>query len=354
MKERILGYDVARALAILGMMFVNYKIVFTYGKVESVELSYLISLLEGRAAAVFLILAGIGIGLLTKKMYESNDIKKKKNMKLTLIKRAIFLFVLGMILLIPFEWSADILHFYGFYMLFVTVVLFWNPKKLIFTSALVLLITVVLQLGLDYTTNWNAGFDSYSNLFTINAFMMNSFFNGYHPVMPWFSFIVIGLIVTRLKVLESNLINKTIITSLAVAISIEVISFVIIQAGSQSELLVFLFDTKPMNPSVLYILASSAWAICFIALCIKVSKKFYKSKVINILAITGKMALTHYVMHCVLVLITFSIVDGLAYKNELFVVILSLVVFLCMAVFSHIWGKKYDRGPLELLMRKVT
>lgn len=76
--KRIEAFDFARALAILGMMLVNYKIVFTYGRVKSPLLTNLIEVLEGRAAAVFLILAGLGIGLMTKKLTTINCKIKRK------------------------------------------------------------------------------------------------------------------------------------------------------------------------------------------------------------------------------------------------------------------------------------
>jgi uncharacterized membrane protein YeiB len=37
--KRIFAFDIARAFAILGMMIVNYNIVFSYGKVEITFLS---------------------------------------------------------------------------------------------------------------------------------------------------------------------------------------------------------------------------------------------------------------------------------------------------------------------------
>ncbi|WP_109604957.1 DUF418 domain-containing protein [Oceanotoga teriensis] len=44
----------------------------------------------------------------------------------------------------------------------------------------------------------------------------------------------------------------------------------------------------------------------------------------------------------------------MSYKNELFVIILSIVVFIIMNLFSYFWIKRFKRGPLELLMRKIT
>jgi uncharacterized membrane protein len=61
---RIIGYDVARALAIFGMVVVNFKVVMAASEADPGWLASLVGLLEGRAAATFVILAGVGLSLL--------------------------------------------------------------------------------------------------------------------------------------------------------------------------------------------------------------------------------------------------------------------------------------------------
>ena len=202
--KRIEGFDFARALAILGMMLVNYKIVFTYGNVEYPVISKLIEGLEGRAAAVFLILAGIGIGLMTKKSYE-NQIKEEKTIhKVSLLKRAIFLFALGMVLYRVFDWSADILHYYGIYMILVLIFIYQKPDRLIKSILGVLLVSLLLQLVLDYSQGWDSTYNIYKDFFTLEGFSRHLFFNGYHPVFPWFAFILLGLYLSRKDFTEST------------------------------------------------------------------------------------------------------------------------------------------------------
>lgn len=111
--NRILGFDIARALAILGMVIVNYKISMDAEGNGPDWLVTLTGILEGRASAIFVILAGIGISLSTKKArLKSTSSKEYRKM---IWRRSLFLFVLG-ILLMLMQWSADILHYYAFYM----------------------------------------------------------------------------------------------------------------------------------------------------------------------------------------------------------------------------------------------
>jgi uncharacterized membrane protein YeiB len=109
-----------------------------------------------------------------------------------------------------------------------------------------------------------------------------------------------------------------------------------------------------MNPSLLYMVAASAWAVFFIGMCLLIGSKYENSRVFRALSVTGKMALSHYVFHAIFVLGVFYSIDQLAYRDEAFVVTLSFVVFIGMIIFSNIWLKYFKRGPLELLMRRLS
>lgn len=65
--NRLIGIDFARALALFGMVIVNFKLAMN-ADIGTPQLIEFAALLEGRASALFVILAGIGIALLTKKM----------------------------------------------------------------------------------------------------------------------------------------------------------------------------------------------------------------------------------------------------------------------------------------------
>ena len=55
MKNRIIGIDVARALAVIGMIIVNFKVVLGENGLSWVKLSA--SAFDGKAAATFVVLA---------------------------------------------------------------------------------------------------------------------------------------------------------------------------------------------------------------------------------------------------------------------------------------------------------
>ena len=73
MKTRVIGYDIARALAVFGMVVVNFKVVMGAAMNGPDWLVKTIGLLDGRAAATFVVLAGAGVSLLTKKARTLGD-----------------------------------------------------------------------------------------------------------------------------------------------------------------------------------------------------------------------------------------------------------------------------------------
>lgn len=111
MKQRIIGFDLARAYAIFGMFIVNFNMVFGSYNDQSTVGQFL-SLFSGNSSTVFVILAGMGIALMTNR--DEYTIEEKHTLRNTILKRAGFLFFSG--LLLNIIWPADILHFYGCYM----------------------------------------------------------------------------------------------------------------------------------------------------------------------------------------------------------------------------------------------
>ena len=114
MNSRIIGIDIARALAVIGMVIVNFKVVL--GEKGDSWVKLLASVFDGKASATFVVLAGVGIALGTNSALRINDLSKLRVAQIKIAKRALFLFVIGLSYMVI--WPADILHFYGVYMLF--------------------------------------------------------------------------------------------------------------------------------------------------------------------------------------------------------------------------------------------
>ncbi|MGB0979955.1 MAG: heparan-alpha-glucosaminide N-acetyltransferase domain-containing protein, partial [Croceimicrobium sp.] len=148
-KQKIVGLSVARAIAIIGMIIVNFKIVI--GSEGPGWLQAVADVFSGKAAATFVVLAGLGLSLMAKSAQD--DPLKKRKVQWKVFKRALFLFVIG--LSYYFIWPADILHYYGLYMLLGLALLF-RPPSYSFRIALGLIILFpILLFNFNYETGWN-------------------------------------------------------------------------------------------------------------------------------------------------------------------------------------------------------
>ena len=124
--ERLIGLDIARYFAFVGMVLVNFDVVMSISdglQSDGGFFKELTGQLQGRASSAFVVLAGIGLGL-------SSLVKERQIVNIT-IKRAIFLLALGLLNLIIF--AGDILHYYAFYFFFGVFLLPLSNRMLIFT-----------------------------------------------------------------------------------------------------------------------------------------------------------------------------------------------------------------------------
>ncbi|MFT5886333.1 MAG: hypothetical protein ACI9IP_002797 [Arcticibacterium sp.] len=357
MKQRIIGIDVARALAVFGMIIVNFKVVFGENGLSWVK--SLASLFDGKAAATFVVLAGVGLALMTNTAIKNSDLARLKITRIRIIKRALFLFVVGISYIAI--WPADILHFYGVYMA-ITILLLTSKEKTILISAIVLILVFPLLMTLwNYETGWNFETLDYQGFWTLKGFIRNLFYNGFHPVIPWTAFMLFGYWFGKQDLKNDQFVKKTFWISSIVFISIQVLSSVAISLLSEgnkeaAKELTEILGTNPMPPLPIYLFNGIAIAIAVISACILISKRFENSFIIDALNKTGQLALTFYVAH---VVIGMGIIESInpskmgKYSVE-FSVIYALAFSLCCILFAVIWRKYKKYGPLEWVMRKVT
>ncbi|PCE66191.1 DUF418 domain-containing protein [Sediminicola luteus] len=351
--KRIHGIDLARALAVFGMVIVNFKLVL--GKSGPTWAINSLAILEGKAAALFVILAGTGLGLLTKSAFETPDPLKMRKAKKGIIIRALLLFVLGLAYM-PL-WPADILHFYGIYMLCTLPLLCLNPKRILPFSLFLILGYVFVLFLFDYEKGWDFEAMAYPGFWTWDGFIRNLFYNGFHPVLPWTAFMWIGLWLGRQDLHDQNGLRKILVRSLAIFTMGWLISkglLYLLTTASENAEFAELFSTAPMPPLPLYMISASALGVAMVCGCILLAKSFETNPMVKVLVKTGKLALTFYVAHVVLGM-------GLAYtffENELsslsFSMPYALAFCLLSMVFAHLWLKRFTLGPLEWGLRKLA
>lgn len=342
---RILGLDVARALAIIGMVAVDFEGVLS-NQTGSIWFERFLQLPAGRASALFVVLAGIGTTFLAGRgLGESPWV---------LVRRALVLFALGYSFL-ALAWEEDILHFYGYYFLLAIPCLYLADRWLLVLAGLCLIPTVAfLQSGWDFQEGWVLDYLEYTDLWTQAGHLRHLFFNGFFPLTPWMAFVLWGMWLGRRLQADSGHVRDLAGKALALAVAIEVLSYVLVRSlGGVEDATAQLFDTAPKPPVPLFVLSAAAWATALIGYSCKVAERRPASLAVRVLVHTGQLALTIYLVHVVVGIGPFDVWYQLGCLTR-------SQVFAWWAGFSylclwgaHRWRRRFSQGPFEVILRKI-
>ena len=360
MKTRIIGFDLARAYAIFGMFIVNFNTVFGSHTNHS-GLSGFLNLFNGNSSTLFVILAGMGVSLMTNR----NDytLEEKKSIKSTIVKRSWFLFILGVAFYL--WWPADILHFYGGYMHFAVLLVFLPKKYYLYTAASAVIIFHILLAIIPYDTGWNFETMLYDDFWTLEGFLRNTFYNGWNSIFPWIAYFLLGMYLGRLNWKD----NKTPKNILLIGLMVYVTTFLLQTFATSittNKDFVLYMTADYIPPFLPFMLGTASFGLILIGVFIFIGNKIGETKIAKILASTGQMTLTHYIVHLVLGFLLLSMITGktLSYDllkleesnptNPITILTFALIYFLLSCTFSYLWTKKYKNGPLEMLMRKIS
>lgn len=358
LKQRVIGYDLARALAVFGMVIVNFKIVMSAEKNGPAWLVGLVGLLDGRAAATFVVLAGAGLSLLSQKGRVVKDRERLARDRRTLLKRALFLLVFG--LLYTPIWPADILHFYGVYIALAAFLLAAPARRLWSCSGALVLAFVVLFFTLNYEHAWDWDTLEYDGFWTPSGMIRHLFYNGFHPVIPWLAFLFVGNVLGRLNMRDPIIRRCVFLWGAGIAVIAEGVSWILIRtlsAGASpvgQKAILAIFGTAPMPPMPLYMLAGAGTACAIIAVAITLGERYMNSAWIRPFVATGQLALTLYVAHVVLGMGVLEAIGRLENQTLPFSLLAALVFCMVSVVFAQLWRKRFKRGPLEAIMRTLT
>lgn len=348
--DRLHGLDLARCMALFGMVIVNFEVVMV-PLASQHETASLAHLLQGRAAATFVVLAGLGLGLSAARVCWQTTAR-------VTLKRSGFLFALGMLNCVIFE--ADIIHYYAVY--FLAALFFVRaPNWLLCTAiALFALVHVLLLIWLDYDRGWNWDSLEYVDLWTVRGFIRNLLFNGWHPVIPWFVFVLYGLLVSRLNLASYRTgITLTLAGGLFLALT-EWVSKSLILLVENSSLsaaereIALLLDTAPVPPTPLYLIAGISAASLTIGVCLLIMRLSPRNRLLRVLTTTGRYTLTLYLAHIIFGMGTLQAL-GLIGTAEPTTALVATLVFCVIATgLSMLWGKRFRHGPVESIMHRLT
>lgn len=392
---RITGLDMARAVAILGMIATHVFPLMESDASGAVWPTWVGAGLTGVSSGLFVVLAGVGISLMTKN--PTNVFTSRVQLSL----RALVLVMLGLLLGWAGSNIAIILVHYG--VLFVLAMWFitLSQRALTITAITWVVLAPVmhgvftrfmqLQAGgtTAYVENWRL-WNSPTLLDVVQDPLLtlwDIFFTGYYPVISFLGYVLLGMALGRAKLQKPSTGIKLLIFGTvtymacrglaAWLLTDDAFATRVAQAtGVPSEQLSAMTTTGasintdflagdpywfglavPHSGAPLDIYSTAGAAVAIIGLFLLISRVGAVRKLLMPLTATGMVALTAYTIHVVVTgLWPTGWSQTMQSNDPMFVdawimLIVHWVVVIAIGVVVYLAGV---RGPLETLLRQVS
>ena len=347
-RARLVGIDVARALAFGGMLLAHYA--FPPPGQDRGWLGRLDASADGRAAPLFCVVLGVGAGLLVRSGSRDR----------TFVLRGLALFVLGLAIWPYQETVYLILPHYG--LLLATVPL-WRrvPTGWLLPLAVAAFLapSTVVALWGPQGLRLDVQPDSYDDLRDAGRVARNLLWTGGYPLVGWVGFLLVGLWLARQRLadrfVQLSLLFGGVLVMLAqplFATALADLSPATAEGGG-SGAAAFLDGTAHSNRTAWYVLAS-ATAVAVLAACLLATSAAATSRLARPLVHLGQLALTAYLVHLV---VGEEVVwdwqrdtrPSLAAQ-----VLVAAAVYVALAALASLWRARFRRGPVESLLRAVS
>jgi uncharacterized membrane protein YeiB len=395
--QRVGGVDLARAVAMLGMLIAHYA----QAEAPNSALQALRGSVDGRAMPLFVLLGGVGFSMLTaRSAHPDRDV----------LRRAAVLFPLGLVLVEHVPYIAVIVHFYAVFFLAGALVRRLPDTWLLGVAALVGVAGGITYQLWGSTWPWYGGFEGWS--VDLEHLPADLFFVGAYPFLPTFAFFALGMWLGRRRLANPATQLRMLVAGLAMAAVGQSVAAIhdhtalirqdiIEQHGVVSDLSsdakqffadtygVLLSDIDALIdeeavaagmtrkqviadgmaqyelmdgdvdvPSLAvgtghshmpaWVLAASGWATAILGACLIAARRLPTLTAPFVTA--GTMALTFYVAH------------GLALRwlpEEWFEsygqnLILVAVTYIGFVLAANLWAMRFSHGPLESVLRFVA
>ncbi|MFF7185863.1 DUF418 domain-containing protein [Streptomyces sp. NPDC008222] len=362
---RLVGVDLARGLAVFGMFAAHVGPDPGKGGVTG----FLMELAHGRSSALFALLAGFAVVLITGRRTPKTGQAGRQAVAKVII-RAVLLLAVGSALTM---WGTPvdvILAFYGLYFLLVLPLYRLGAGPL----AALAVGTALVFPQLLYVLSPLAG--GASTAAGRPDGLLSLLVTGSYPALTWLPFVLAGMAVARLDLASAAVRTRIALTGVALAVvgyggswlALHLVPGALDAIGASGAggaassawwsdtagyptgtTPAWLLAASPHSETTLSILANTGVAITVLALCLSAMDVFPRlRRLARPVIAVGTMSLTAYVSHIVAIRVLG--IDEL--PGPALHVLLGFIV--AVAAFATLWSRSFQRGPLEWVMGKAT
>lgn len=370
--SRITGLDAARGFALIGMVAIHTLPTWSPQNYQP-TLSW--NLFAGHAAALFAVLAGVTLALLSGGATPHTGAKLRRD-RVHIAVRAVLIVLIGMTINFMDIPAYNILQYYGLMFLLAIPFLRLRIRHLLLAA----LLTVILgplavffaNLALDYQVIYNA--DLSAVFIAPVETLVTVVFSGTYPAVTWMGFIFLGMALGRMKLSEMKVQVRLgaagVVTAVIGVVSADTLLnflggwdrlllqtpgltgaelFDILDYGPPDDshmpttTLWWLTVNAPHADTFFSMISSAGLAMVAISAFLLLAQ--LNHGLLQPLISAGSMTFTLYVAHLILL----TAVDTTVFPGLWFA--LQIIV---MLVFAYFWSHAQPRGPMESLISWAT
>ncbi|MGQ0849241.1 MAG: heparan-alpha-glucosaminide N-acetyltransferase domain-containing protein [Actinomycetota bacterium] len=352
---RLVGADAARGLALIGMMAVH--ILPSTDPDGTVSTAYLVA--SGRSAALFAVLAGVGLGLAHGRAQPPTGLIKRVAIA-GIGGRAVILGAVGLVLGELPSGVAVILFHYAFLFLLGGLFLGWRAPRLAVVGVLWAVFTPVvshwLRLRMSAPTLEVPGVTELADPVRL---LRETLLTGYYPVFPWLAYLLCGLAVGRSNLASWRVAAWLTASGAGLAVLVRWLSIVLLTHFDGGEavgvLPVQYFGTTPTSTwwflavptphsgTPVDLLHTIGTSLAVLGSCLLLARAGRAT--LGWLAGAGAMTLSLYTAHVL------ALAAGWRLANRQILLICHVLIAL---IIGWLWRRFVGRGPLEMITAKVA
>jgi uncharacterized membrane protein YeiB len=381
---RLIGIDLARGLAVLGMYSAHVGPDVTVGG----PVGFLLETARGRSSALFALLAGFSLVIITGRPRPRTG-RAGRQAVVRIAIRAVVLVILGYALT-ALDTEVDvILSFYGLLFLAVLPLHRLRAATLALIAASGALILPQLLYSVRKSIEVGAWADAVIQADPLARIsgtdgVVELLFTGEYPVLTWAPFLIAGMAVSRLDFTRPAIRARLALTGGALAVvgyggswlalrlvphALSVISSAT-GGGSASSAwwsdtvgepengtpLAWLLVAAPHSQTTFSVLGNTGVALVVVAACLTVADRMPRlTRWARPVSAVGAMALTAYVLHIVALWLLSDVWHVALAEDETMAALPVLLGFIGAAMLlATVWARYFRRGPLEYLLHAAT
>lgn len=369
-RSRLVGLDVARGLALVGMVAVH---TITSDKADG-SMSPAWVLANGKASALFAVLGGVGLAFMTGRRRPPQG-KAALRAALSPLVRGLLLVLFGLALggIVPASEVSIVLTYLGTVFMMAALLTPLRARSLLILglawTVIGPVISQVVRQGTSAQEPVNLGLGALGNP---ELLIRTLLFTGAFPAITWFAYICIGMAIGRANLSARLVIAKLIAGGSLLALATSVFASILVDGlGLRERIAADVAGTMTLDTFTNYlvfggdgILPADSWwwlgvqaphtgtpldllftigtSLAVIGACLALATVFGHR--FSLLAVPGGMTLTLYSVHVLLIGRFREMSDGLQFTLHLVVLVL----------FALIWSQFFARGPLEQALRTLV